>query len=214
MSLAEFQRALGDLIASPLHSAEVAAQPQLALRAYALTVRERRRLWLMARNPRMRMNCTLYRINRIIPIHSVLPRSCRRLGDDLGGVLDAYFADEPDSTLQYLLEAHRFAHWLLAHPPAIGWPVDALRDLLTFELACHHVMSAPRQPPEDREDDPRLCVVTLHYDIADLLGDQAAAPKPLAVPVTLLLDARGDALSVMPVDSEDTAGHMLRHTPH
>ena len=50
MSLAEFQRALGDLIASPLHSAEVAAQPQRALHDYALTQRERRRLWVMARS--------------------------------------------------------------------------------------------------------------------------------------------------------------------
>lgn len=205
MSLAEFQRALGDLIASPLRSAEVAARPQLALHDYALTQRERRRLWIMARSSRMRMNCTLYRINRIIPIHSVLPRTCRRLGDELGGVLDAYFADEPDSTLQYLLEAHRFAHWLLAHPPAIDWAIDALRDLLTFELACHHVMSAPRQPPEASEDDPRLCLVTLHHDIAALLDDQACAPMPLPDPMTLLLDARGDALNVMPVDSEDMA---------
>ena len=116
MSLAEFQRALGDLIASPVRSAEVAEQPQLALHGYALTQRERRRLWVMARSPRMRMNCTLYRINRIIPIHSVLPRTCRRLGDFLGGVLDEYFADEPDSTRQYLLEAHRFAQGLLARP--------------------------------------------------------------------------------------------------
>ena len=202
MSLAEFQRALGDLIASPVRSAEVAERPQLALHGYALTQRERRRLGVMARNPRMRMNCTLYRINRIIPIHSVLPRTCRRLGEALGAVLDDYFADEPDSTLQYLLEAHRFAHWLLAHPPAIGWPLDALRDLLTFELACHHVMIAPRQPPEaTREDDPRLCLVTLHHDIASLLDDEASTPAPLAEPLTLLLDARGDALSVMPVDA-------------
>ncbi|GAA0707404.1 hypothetical protein ISN75_09225 [Dyella marensis] len=201
MSLAEFQRALGDLIASPLHSAEVAAQPQRALHDYALTQRERRRLWVMARSSGMRMNCTLYRINRIIPIHSVLPRTCHRLGEVLGGVLDAYFADEPESTLQYLLEAHRFAHWLLAHPPAIHWPVDALRDLLTFELACHHVMSAPRQPPEESEDDPRLCLVTLRHDIGSLLGEQASAPTPLPDPVTLLLDARGDTLGVMPVDA-------------
>lgn len=205
MSLAEFQRALGDLIASPRHSAEVAAHPQQALHDYALTQRERRRLWVMASDARMHMNCTLYRINRIIPIHSVLPCTCRRLGEALGGVLDAYFADEPDSTLQYLLEAHRFAHWLLARPPAIDWPLDALRDLLTFELACHHVMSAPRQAPDASESDPRLCLVTLRHDVSHLLDDQTSTPTPLPAPVTLLLDARGDALCVMPVDSEDVA---------
>jgi len=205
MSLAEFQRALGDLIASPQHSAEVAARPQQALHGYTLTQRERRRLWVMASDARMRMNCTLYRINRIIPIHSVLPRTCRRLGESLGGVLDAYFADEPDSTLQYLLEAHRFAHWLLAHPPLIDFSLDALRDLLTFELACHHVMIAPRQAPDTSEDDPRLCLVTLHHDIGSLLDDQASAPMPLPTPLTLLLDARGDTLGVMPVDSEDVS---------
>jgi hypothetical protein len=62
-------------------------------------------------------------------------------------------------------------------------------------------MSAPRQPPEQSEDDPRLCLVTLHHDIGSLLGDQASAPTPLPDPVTLLLDARGDTLSVMPVDA-------------
>lgn len=205
MSLAEFQRALGDLIASPRHNAEVAAHPQQALHDYALTQRERRRLWVMASDARMHMNCTLYRINRIIPIHSVLPCTCRRLGEALGSVLDAYFADEPDSTLQYLLEAHRFAHWLLARPPAIDWPLDALRDLLTFELACHHVMSAPRQAPDTSEDDPRLCLVTLRHDIGSLLDDQASAPMPSPIPLTLLLDARGDTLGVMLVDSEDVS---------
>ena len=207
MSLAEFQRALGDLIASPQHSAEMAARPQQALSGYTLTSRESRRLFLMARDARMRMNCTLYRINRIIPIHSVLPRTCQRLGASLGGVLDAYFVDEPDSTLQYLLEAHRFAQWLLTHPPSIEMSAAALRDLLTFELACHHVMSAPRLPPNANHDDPRLCVVTLHHDIEDLLADQTTAPQPLAAPITLLLDARGEALCVVPVECEDATAH-------
>ena len=203
MSLSEFQRALGDLIASPQRSAAAAVQPQWALNGYTLTKREWHRLWLMASDARMRMNCTLYRINRIIPIHSVLPRTCRRLGEALGGIFDAYFADEPDSTLQYLREAHRFAHWLLAHPPAIDVSPDAMRDLLTFELACHHVMIAPRQPPSADQDDPRVCLVTLHHEIGSLLADPTAAPQPLPTPMTLLLDARGDTLSVMPVECDE-----------
>jgi hypothetical protein len=206
MSLSEFQRALGDLIASPQRSAEAAAHPRRALNGYLLTAREWHRLWRMASDERMRMNCTLYRINRIIPIHSVLPRACRRLGAALGRVFDAYFAEQPDGTLQYLREAHRFAHWLLAHPPRIDLSHDALRDLLTFELACHHVMSAPRQPPGANQDDPRLCLVTLHHDIGSLLADQTTAPLPLSAPVTLLLDARGDSLSVMPVECDETGG--------
>jgi hypothetical protein len=208
MSLSEFQRALGDLIASPQRSAEAAARPQQAFDGYLLTRREWHRLWRMASDERMRMNCTLYRINRIIPIHSVLPRTCRRLGQALGGVFDAYFAEEADGTLQYLREAHRFAHWLLAHPPAIDLSFDALRDLLTFELACHHVMIAPRQPPGTDRDDPRLCLVSLHHDIGSLIADQATAALPLSAPMTLLLDARGDSLSVMPVECDESGIEM------
>jgi hypothetical protein len=205
MSLAEFQRALGDLIASPQRNAEAAALSRQPFAGYTLTPRERTRLSLMARDARMSMNCTLYRINRIIPIHSVLPRTCRQLADTLGAVLDAYFADEPDSTLQYLLEAHRFAQWLLAHPPAITMSPPALRDLLTFELACHHAMSAPRLPPDPHQDDARLCVVTLHHDMDALLADSPTAPPRLAAPITLLIDARGETLSVIPVECDDTS---------
>ncbi|WP_049622330.1 hypothetical protein [Frateuria defendens] len=189
MSLAEFQRALGDLIASPVRCAKVRRLPGLALAGYALTARARERLLGMAGDPRMAMNCTLYRVNRLIPLHAVLPRSCRLLGSRLGGVLDAYFAGERDGTLQFGMEASRFAQWLAARHDT----TPALRDLLAFELACHAVISAAGEP--ERGDDPRRRTLALRHDIGALLAAaEGEEPPPLPAPVLLELDARGDAL--------------------
>ena len=71
MSIAAFQQALCDLIASPRLCRELRAAPDGVLAHYELTERERTRLMQAVRQPGMSTNCTLYRSNRVTPIERV-----------------------------------------------------------------------------------------------------------------------------------------------
>ena len=111
MSHEAFQQALADLVASPRRCVEVRQDASL-LDSYALDERERRRLLAMVLHPGMSHNCTLYRANRLTPIARSLPRTCMRLGSQLTTELEHFWAEQPDSELQFKREAERFAHFL------------------------------------------------------------------------------------------------------
>jgi hypothetical protein len=80
MTAVAYQRALCDLIASPKLCLEVRRRPETALAPYELTARERRRLEAVVRQPGMSVSCTLYRVNRLTPLATLHPVSCRLLG--------------------------------------------------------------------------------------------------------------------------------------
>ena len=92
MSIAEFQRAFADLIASPERCVALREGNADVLADYDMTRREKRRLEAMVQHEAMSVNCSLYRVNRLIPVYSVLPHSCRLLGDRLMVELDAFWA--------------------------------------------------------------------------------------------------------------------------
>src|SRR5689334_21136219 len=111
MSIAEFQRAYADLIATQQRCLELREDADV-LADYGLSARERQRLQAMAREDGMSVNCSLFRVNRLIPVYSVLPNACRLLGGRLMQELDAFWAASRHATLQYRWEAWRFGLWL------------------------------------------------------------------------------------------------------
>lgn len=203
MSLQDFQRAFADLIADPQKCLAARADPATALAGYDLSDRECKRLAAMVRDEGMSINCTLFRVNRLTPIYSVLPFTCRLLGTQLTTELDAFWAESKDATLQYRWEAWRFGTWLLARMDSGEVPRGPLEDAIRFELASYDVQ-AERDTDAVRPERTRQRVLSLRYDPDRLFDVQAdpASLQPLTEPVTVLLDASGESLVVRRLSDE------------
>jgi hypothetical protein len=203
VALKDFQRAFADLASSPDRCLAARENPEKALASYDLTSVERRRLAAMVRDSAMSVNCTLYRVNRLTPIYSVLPLTCSYLGDRLGSELDLFWASFDDATLQYGKEARRFGDWVLSRIAAgqiAGGPIE---DAIRFELAVFEVRTAPRVATLPGESPhPRTQVVRFEYEPRQVL-DPALGDKvvPVANGRWVLLDATGEALEVHCLDS-------------
>jgi hypothetical protein len=135
MSLEGFQRALADAVASPQRCLELRRDGTL-VEKYDLNDRERRRLLAIVGHEGMSHNCTLYRANRLTPLARSLPRTCDLLGDRLMHELEAFWAREPNTEVQFKLEAERFAHYLSerCNEEAFG-DADELAAVLCVELS-------------------------------------------------------------------------------
>src|SRR5262245_58707380 len=112
MSLAEFQLAMTDLIASPERCLDARWDPVGALARYELTARERRRVIDTGLQKGMSTNRALYRSHRVTPIYTSLHLSCLALGSQLEAELDEYWKSAEFSDRRFRLEIERFAHFL------------------------------------------------------------------------------------------------------
>jgi hypothetical protein len=144
VSLASFQRAVAELVASPERCRAVAARPSEQLANYDLSVRERNRLLAMAAAPGMAANCMLYRANRLAPIASQLPLTCHILGSALAGLLERYWVTRPND-LQPRDESRRFAAFLQASHDSGALQDELLPEVLGFELAALELRYLPRR---------------------------------------------------------------------
>jgi hypothetical protein len=208
MSLAEFQRAFSDLIASPALALGARHHAGNVLSGYDLDARERRRLIAMTRDPAMSINCTLFRVNRLTPLYSVLPLTCRWLGTRLSAQLDAFWAASRDATIQYGPEAWRFGEWLQDQIRAGLLSPGPIEDAIQFEVAAFEVRTAPSDLPADRYPHPRKRVVRFKYAPDVVLNpstlDENCEPSPTEE--CLLLDATGEALQVYRLAGNGTRG--------
>ena len=125
MTLVQFQTALADLTASPELCREVRRSPETLRDRYDLTDKEQRRLAGIVATEGMEANCMLYRANRLAPVALNLPDTCAALGDDLTDLISAYWASEPTTDVNFLVEADRFARYLAARGPDLGPAVRA-----------------------------------------------------------------------------------------
>src|SRR4029450_12999459 len=178
MSIAEFQRAFADLIASPDRCVALREGRTEVLADYDMTLRERKRLETMVHHEAMSVNCSLYRVNRLIPVYSVLPHSCRLLGDRLMVELDAFWAASRHATLQYRWESWRFGLWLEERIAARRLPGGPVEDAIRLEMAIFDVQAAAR----GGSCGSRRRVVLLRYDPDGLLDPAipAEGPQPWA----------------------------------
>jgi hypothetical protein len=198
MSIAEFQRAFADLIASPERCVQLREGVTDVLADYDMTRRERKRLETMVHDEAMSVNCSLYRVNRLIPVYSVLPHSCRLLGDRLMQELDAFWAASRHATLQYRWESWRFGLWLEERIATRRLPGGPVEDAIRLEMALFDTQAAAR----NGNGGSWQRVVLLRYDPDELLDPMIPAEElqPLASGVTVLIDATGKQLAVRRVD--------------
>ena len=112
MSLAQFQRALTDLTASPALCRAVRRDATMLGQLYTLTALELDRLAEIAASKGMEANCMIYRANRLAPVALNCPDLCAALGDDLNRLISAYWYAEPTTNVHFLVETERFCRFL------------------------------------------------------------------------------------------------------
>jgi hypothetical protein len=195
MSLAEFQLAMTELIASPERCLDARWDPVSALARYDLSARERRRIIDAVRQKGMSTNCAIYRSHRVTPIYTSLHLSCLALANRLETELDEYLKSEEFSDRRFRLEIERFAHFLKRRLASGALAIDCLPELLDFELASNELRSAPRR---------RLLAETAGF--AACARDVPARLHPLVRAARFSHDTRslfaaiahGDACDVLP----------------
>jgi hypothetical protein len=213
VSLREFQRALADMVGSPLLASAVRAGRAEVLESYDLTARERRRLDVVAAQQGMEVSCTLYRWNRLTPVLMLLPYTCFVLGDRMREIAGQFW-DDSRTDLQFRDEIERFAAFLRELLDAGKLDDPLLREVLDFELAVAELRFLPRRkitraavPGEERlRLHPLVRLVHFRHDPEPLLARLAASERPpyeiAEGHFPLLLVAEGDELEVRLVDVE------------
>lgn len=219
MSLQSFQQALCDLIASPSLSHEMRTHPKDVLRCYDLTPREQHRLIAVVRQPGMSTNCTLYRVNRITPIYTLLPLTCFVLGDDLKNETELFWENYENTDLQFKQEADRFAEFLMSRVRTVQIKNPFLKEVLEFEIAVNELRFLPRHQIANglinsnttRSDlplelHPLVKLVLFQHNpsvLLKFLGE--VRPPPYQIEegeFHLLLDATGDELQIKSINSD------------
>ena len=208
MTAVAYQRALCDLIASPGLCLEVRRCPDMALAPYDLTARERRRLEAIVRQPWMSVSCTLYRVNRLTPLATLLPMTCRLLGDRFVGVAERFWARR-STDLQFRTETERFCDHLARELHEGRLDDRYLTEVVEFEVAANRLRFLPRDPSEHDSPaiglriHPKVAVAVFHHDPALLLGALAEdRDPPQNLPdgrFPILLDMRSGDLELIPL---------------
>jgi len=133
VTLASFQRALSDFIASPALVRQVWDDPDSALAGYQLSARERARLKAVARQPGMETSCALYRMNRVTPLYTYLRLTCQALEGSLREELDRFWRLQP-AHVQFEREVEHFETFLRSRVHAGALP-PLVEEVLDLELA-------------------------------------------------------------------------------
>jgi hypothetical protein len=236
MSLSAFQRALSDLAASPRLCRELRARAGDVLDRYDLTHRERSRLEAICRQPGMSTCCTLYRINRLTPIYTLLPYTCFLLAHDLQKELDVFWEVYRDTDLQFEQESRRFAEFLLRRIDAGHLSDPFLEEVIRFEMTLNALRFRPRPAFLDVPTDPdsthqpvltrqkltlnaRVRLVPFRHEPLTLLHALAEKRSPrhdlrdlTEGDFYLLLDARGEGVEAQPIDAR--LGRFLHRLEH
>jgi hypothetical protein len=112
MSLHAYQTVFARMTLDPALCRRIRAEGEAALAGYELTPLEVRRLAAIARQPGMKVNCTLSRANRLAAISGLLPRTCELLQDQLRDLLDRFWGQHDMGSLQTLPAGLEFAAFL------------------------------------------------------------------------------------------------------
>jgi hypothetical protein len=225
VSLHAFQLALADLAASPALCARVADGSEVELAAYDLTAVERRRVAAVAGQRGMKVNCTLYRYNRISTLTAVMPGAIHLLGRDARTLADEFWAAAP-ADVNMRREAERFAVFVRSEMARSRLESPYLLEVMEYELLRYDVATRPRarlsaQVAADAERwpdgplalHPLLGIARFVHDPLVLLPlIDARSPLPYAdVPegdFHLLLDCRAGIYEQRPLDR--VTAHLLR----
>ena len=144
MTLSAFQHALCDLVASPQTCILARDHPELVFDKYDLTPLEWKRLVDVVQQRGMSTNCTLYRVNRITPIYTLLPNTSFLLGDDLVKWAD-YFWSQQKTDMQFKSEVESFGELIKQQIQSGNLQNDFLEEILAFELAINSFRFVPKK---------------------------------------------------------------------
>jgi hypothetical protein len=231
MSLLSFQRALAALAASPELCKQVREDADQALARFPdLTPVERRRLASAAAQPGMRVNCTLYRANRITPVLGILPLSVHLIGKELRTLADAFWDAHPSPGLTNRHELTRFRDFVFQGLDEGTLAIPFLRDVLEMEMLQFELAMLPKatltarvaadagaHPDGPVAPHPLVRVAVFGHDpgvLLRLLGTNAPLPYE-DVPAGefhVLVDGRGERRTLAPLDAE--WGRLLRAMIH
>ena len=221
MSVASFQQALCDLIASPRLCLALRAAPDDVMANYQLTARERARLIDAVGQRGMSTNCSLYRSNRVTPLYTMLNNTCRSLGDQFRPLLDQFWETRDFRDTQFQGETERFGAFLRQRiaDGIVKSPFTA--ELLAFELALNALNFAPRKkwlgevadlPPPGPDTPcalhPLARIVAFSHDPVALLeaasrGELASTDIPEQTTLVVLSVVHGDISVMVLVDETD-----------
>jgi hypothetical protein len=199
MTLRAFQHALADLVAQPNLCSELECAAERVLSAYELSPLEMRRLRAIVRHPGMSVNCSLYRVNRLEAIYTLLPLTCLVLKSSLKELVDAYWHWRPHTTLQFADEIEQFARFVHDRARRGELASEFALEVLTFELAVNELRAG--QPGLV----PLRLVSFIHEPMALLASLWKERRVPIGLPrgkYFLRLDGRGDELTVEVVDPQ------------
>ncbi len=213
MTIAAFQRAMCDLIASPELCLSLRANPEATLAPYELSERERKRLSEVVWQRGMSTNCTLYRSNRVTPIYTLLNYTCRALGDEFALLIDRFWDAQEYQDRQFQSEVERFGAFLRRQIAAGAVASPFAGELLEFELEMNALEFSPRKetqreiaelaPPGPETPcrlHPLARVVRFRHEPAALLRAMAAGAVPPSLPTgewLVLLSAVDGAVQIL-----------------
>jgi len=214
MSLLSFQKALTDLIASPQLCLQLRNDPQAVLLRYDLTNRERLRLRTVVYQRGMSVSCTLYRVNRITPVYTMLPYTCFLLGAQLMPVIEEFWAIDNRSDLQFKREISIFGEFLLQKLLSGEIVNPYLREIVVMELAINELKFLPRELLMENNNEetglhPLVRLVPFDHSPEPLLTALANMQLPEQEEDTgeywLMLDHREEELSFRPLPHKSRA---------
>jgi len=133
MSIAQFQKALYQMIADIPTCIAVRSGNKKFLSNFELTNKERRRLLSVSMQPGMNTNCTLFRMNRVTPLYTSMPNICKMLQKKLLDILLEFWEKHPKSTLQYKEEIKLFYFFLKNKIEDNSISIQYLDKILEFE---------------------------------------------------------------------------------
>lgn len=181
MSLREFQRALTAMTLDVRFCATVYERGEDALRDYALSAREARRLAAVARQPGMALNCTLARANRFGAVHDAFPMTCALLGERLREVLDGLWSSSVPDNVQLSGDVEPFAALVEEHIAAgDGGANPYLAEILAYERASLELAQLVRHAADPEALPPTSRWVAFEHDPQALFGplERVEAPPP------------------------------------
>jgi hypothetical protein len=221
VTLSAFQRALSDLVASPQLCLLVRADAQRHLGRYDLSPRERSRLESVVWQRGMSTSCTLYRLNRITPLFTLLPLTCHLLGDSLIEEAELFWRQSGDGHPEFVSEVERFAGFLLRRSAAGELSNPHLDEILRLEQAINALHFLPRRSLRQAlatqgssqgqkiAVNPLVRLLAFRHEPQSLLAalaDRRPPPDP-AIPgeFFVILDATGEDFALKIIDAADAA---------
>jgi len=226
MTMAAFQRAMCDLVASPDLCIALVQSPEEVLGRYDLSDRDRRRLIEVVQQPGMLVNCSLYRANRLSPIYNLVPHTCFLLGDALVDEATEFWTGFKETRLQFHDEVKQFGEFLRRRMEMGILQNPILAEVLEYELALNEFRYTPRLevlarleqnktvPGESKRVQlhPLIRVILFRHEprrLLEFLDERQPPPDDLAEgEFWLLLDGKGEEVETNLIDL--SVGRLLK----